>query len=75
MKSSEDYLKKVTLNVPMNELYEVLDYLFVSEEQLFCPVIIEVKIPKLANDKLNQNAGARDILANSPQGGRIKRED
>ena len=50
MSISDQYMKKVFKNVPLDELYEVVDYLCWNDQQKVCPVLLKVKIPELVND-------------------------
>ena len=39
----------MTKNIPLNELYEVLDYYYNGQDQAICPVLLEIKEEKLLN--------------------------
>ena len=43
----QDYLESVTRNIPLNDLYEVLDYFYNGMDQSICPVLLEIKDEKL----------------------------
>ena len=49
MKKPRHYLDKVTKNIPLDELYSVLDYYYNSKDQAICPVLLEIKDKKLRN--------------------------
>ena len=41
--NSDKYLEKVMKIIPLNELYEVIDYIVVCEDSEICPVLLEIK--------------------------------
>ena len=49
MNKPRHYLDKVTKNIPLDELYSVLDYYYNSKDQAICPVLLEIKDKQLRN--------------------------
>ena len=41
--NSDKYLEKVMKIIPLNELYEVIDYIVVCEDSEIIPVLLEIK--------------------------------
>lgn len=41
-KSSKEMLKKITFNVPLNKLYEVVASCNYNAQNVFCPVLIKI---------------------------------
>lgn len=44
---SDEYHESIIQKVGLDELYEVVDFLFYNEEQNFCPVLLEIKNEEL----------------------------
>ena len=42
-KSPKDYHDSIIHEVPLNDLYEVVDYLYLNDKQEFCPVLLLIK--------------------------------
>ena len=51
LKRPKDYLEKVTKRIPLNELYEVLDYIYTGKDQKICPVLLEIKDENLRHQE------------------------
>lgn len=62
--SPQAYLNKVTKDIPLNDLYEVLDYIYVGKDQEICPVLLEIKDKDL---RAYENGGvSKDDVTKTP---------
>ena len=55
LSTPDSYLKKVTKMIPLDDLYEVLDYIYIGTDQEICPVLLEIKDTKLREQE-NEDA-------------------
>ena len=61
---SVEYHESIIQKVSLDELYEVVDFLFYNDEQNFCPVLIEIKNKELLEmDQSNEESA--DLIERS----------
>ena len=56
---SKEYLKQTTKAIPLNELYEVVDFIQCTQHNV-CPVLLEIKHPEILM-KENDLQGGVDL--------------
>ena len=43
LKFPDTYMDKITKTINLSDLYEIVDYYYISETQKFCPVLLKIK--------------------------------